>query len=57
MKYIRGLQLIFLSALFEFPSNLRWTDSPSTMLPTIQQLIASGISVWIYRYISPDPNS
>ncbi|KAH9692625.1 Carboxypeptidase [Citrus sinensis] len=28
--------------------DLRWTDSPSTVLPTIQQLIASGIRVWIY---------
>ncbi|KAJ9567502.1 hypothetical protein OSB04_003468 [Centaurea solstitialis] len=25
-----------------------WTDSPTTILPTISQLIASGISVWIY---------
>ncbi|PWA44485.1 Peptidase S10, serine carboxypeptidase [Artemisia annua] len=25
-----------------------WTDSPSTILPTISQLIANGISVWIY---------
>ncbi|KAK1555214.1 hypothetical protein Q3G72_023482 [Acer saccharum] len=29
-------------------SGVGWTDSPSTILPTIQQLIASGISVWIY---------
>ncbi|KAL9454690.1 hypothetical protein AB3S75_010151 [Citrus x aurantiifolia] len=25
-----------------------WTDSPSTVLPTIKNLIASGIRVWIY---------
>ncbi|KAM1134060.1 hypothetical protein ACFX19_043942 [Malus domestica] len=25
-----------------------WTDSPTTILPTIKQLIASGISLWIY---------
>ncbi|KVI06659.1 Peptidase S10, serine carboxypeptidase [Cynara cardunculus var. scolymus] len=25
-----------------------WTDSPTTILPTINQLIKSGISVWIY---------
>ncbi|KAI3758979.1 hypothetical protein L6452_06552 [Arctium lappa] len=25
-----------------------WTDSPTTILPTINQLIGSGISVWIY---------
>uniref|UniRef100_A0A5B7A3C7 Carboxypeptidase n=1 Tax=Davidia involucrata TaxID=16924 RepID=A0A5B7A3C7_DAVIN len=29
-------------------SGLEWTDSPTTILPTIKQLIASGISVWIY---------
>uniref|UniRef100_A0A7N2KSC8 Carboxypeptidase n=1 Tax=Quercus lobata TaxID=97700 RepID=A0A7N2KSC8_QUELO len=25
-----------------------WTDSPTTVLPTINQIISSGISVWIY---------
>ncbi|KAL9682167.1 hypothetical protein QQ045_013960 [Rhodiola kirilowii] len=25
-----------------------WTDSPSTVLPTIKELIASGLRVWIY---------
>ncbi|KAI3522106.1 hypothetical protein L1887_11585 [Cichorium endivia] len=30
-------------------SNFDWTDSPTTMLPTINQLIADGISLWIYR--------
>ncbi|CAL2234227.1 unnamed protein product [Prunus armeniaca] len=25
-----------------------WTDSPTTMLPTIKQLTASGISLWMY---------
>ncbi|KAI3439702.1 Carboxypeptidase [Psidium guajava] len=25
-----------------------WTDSPITILPTIQQLIASGIRIWVY---------
>ncbi|KAI3767358.1 hypothetical protein L2E82_17453 [Cichorium intybus] len=25
-----------------------WTDSPTTILPTITQLIDNGISVWIY---------
>ncbi|KAM0973565.1 hypothetical protein ACFX2J_016726 [Malus domestica] len=29
-------------------SDTDWTDSPTTMLPTIQQLIESGISLWIY---------
>ncbi|KAL5844943.1 hypothetical protein ACOSQ4_010901 [Xanthoceras sorbifolium] len=29
-------------------SGIGWTDSPTTILPTIQQLIASGMSVWIY---------
>ncbi|KAA8528565.1 hypothetical protein F0562_035920 [Nyssa sinensis] len=29
-------------------SGLGWKDSPTTILPTIKQLIASGISVWIY---------
>ncbi|KAF8410023.1 hypothetical protein HHK36_002543 [Tetracentron sinense] len=29
-------------------SGYGWTDSPTTILPTIEQLIASGISVWIY---------
>ncbi|KAF8022939.1 hypothetical protein BT93_F0452 [Corymbia citriodora subsp. variegata] len=32
------------SACTGFP----WTDSPATILPTIQQLIASGIDVWVY---------
>lgn len=32
------------SACTDFP----WTDSPATILPTIQQLIASGIDVWVY---------
>ncbi|XP_058071249.1 serine carboxypeptidase 1-like [Magnolia sinica] len=27
---------------------LVWNDSPLTILPTMQQLIASGISVWMY---------
>ncbi|KAK7310504.1 hypothetical protein RJT34_08058 [Clitoria ternatea] len=25
-----------------------WTDSPATVLPTINRLISSGISIWIY---------
>ncbi|PQQ13874.1 serine carboxypeptidase II-3-like [Prunus yedoensis var. nudiflora] len=29
-------------------SDTDWTDSPDTMLPTIQQIIQSGISFWIY---------
>ncbi|KAL6316075.1 hypothetical protein AAG906_015582 [Vitis piasezkii] len=29
-------------------SGVGWTDSPTTILPTIKQLMASGISVWIY---------
>ncbi|KAK9270572.1 hypothetical protein L1049_026153 [Liquidambar formosana] len=29
-------------------SNVVWTDSPTTILPTIKQLIAGGINVWIY---------
>ncbi|XP_031273423.1 serine carboxypeptidase II-3-like [Pistacia vera] len=29
-------------------SSVGWTDSPTTVLPTIQLLIASGIRVWIY---------
>ncbi|KAL0017332.1 hypothetical protein SO802_004401 [Lithocarpus litseifolius] len=28
--------------------NTPWTDSPTTVLPTINQIISSGISVWIY---------
>ncbi|KAM7278269.1 hypothetical protein ACFE04_005403 [Oxalis oulophora] len=28
--------------------NVGWTDSPTTVLPTIRKLISSGISVWIY---------
>ncbi|KAI3522108.1 hypothetical protein L1887_11587 [Cichorium endivia] len=33
---------------WEHCSGFDWTDSPITMLPTINQLIANGISVWIY---------
>ncbi|CAL8102231.1 unnamed protein product [Prunus armeniaca] len=29
--------------------NIGWTDSPVSVLPTIKQLTASGISFWIYR--------
>ncbi|XP_058223495.1 serine carboxypeptidase 1-like [Rhododendron vialii] len=28
--------------------NQNWADSPSTVLPTIKQLIASGIRLWVY---------
>ncbi|KAK4491372.1 hypothetical protein RD792_002111 [Penstemon davidsonii] len=28
-----------------------WHDSPFTVLPTIRKLMASGISVWIYRLV------
>ncbi|KAD4888690.1 hypothetical protein E3N88_20763 [Mikania micrantha] len=28
--------------------DIGWTDSPTTILPTIKQLIADGIIVWIY---------
>ncbi|KAI3522111.1 hypothetical protein L1887_11590 [Cichorium endivia] len=33
---------------WEHCSGFDWTDSPMTILPTINQLIANGISVWIY---------
>ncbi|KAI3767368.1 hypothetical protein L2E82_17463 [Cichorium intybus] len=33
---------------WEHCSGFDWTDSPITILPTINQLIANGISVWIY---------
>jgi len=36
--------------LMLFFSDLSWTDSPASILPTIDQLISSGISIWIYRY-------
>ncbi|XP_061355887.1 serine carboxypeptidase 1-like [Gastrolobium bilobum] len=29
-------------------SGVGWTDSPATILPTINRLISSGISTWIY---------
>ncbi|EXB75616.1 Serine carboxypeptidase II-3 [Morus notabilis] len=29
-------------------SGVGWTDSPTTILPTLKQLIAYGISVWVY---------
>lgn len=29
---------------------LNWTDSPASILPTINRLRLSGISLWIYRY-------
>ncbi|XP_039688788.1 serine carboxypeptidase 1-like isoform X2 [Medicago truncatula] len=29
-------------------SDLSWTDSPASILPTINGLISSGISIWIY---------
>ncbi|KAI3726695.1 hypothetical protein L1987_66495 [Smallanthus sonchifolius] len=29
-------------------SGVGWTDSPTTILPTINQLVADGIIVWIY---------
>lgn len=29
-------------------SELSWTDSPASILPTINRLISSGISIWIY---------
>ena len=31
-----------------------WTDSPITVLPTINQLIGYGVGVWIYRYFTPN---
>ncbi|XP_062100210.1 serine carboxypeptidase 1-like [Humulus lupulus] len=42
------------TALHAKPTNwtacgdVSWTDSPTTILPVIQQLIASGMSVWVY---------
>ncbi|KAJ0084276.1 hypothetical protein Patl1_30128 [Pistacia atlantica] len=32
-------------------SDLGWNDSPSTALPIIESIMASGISVWIYRQV------
>ncbi|KAF7138715.1 hypothetical protein RHSIM_Rhsim07G0231300 [Rhododendron simsii] len=29
-------------------SNVGWTDRPSTILPTIKQLIESGLRLWVY---------
>ncbi|XP_058223490.1 serine carboxypeptidase 1-like isoform X1 [Rhododendron vialii] len=29
-------------------SNIGWTDRPSTILPTIKQLIDSGLRLWVY---------
>jgi len=29
--------------------NLKWKDSPITILPTIKYLVDSGIKLWIYR--------
>ncbi|XP_057426724.1 serine carboxypeptidase 1-like [Lotus japonicus] len=29
-------------------SDVGWTDSPSTILPTIKRLISSGLSIWMY---------
>jgi hypothetical protein len=28
----------------------RWTDSASTVLPIIQELLKNNIKVWVYRY-------
>ncbi|PON49562.1 Serine carboxypeptidase-like [Trema orientale] len=38
------------TALHAKPTNcgVIWTDSPTTVLPIIEQLISSGISVWVY---------
>ncbi|KAD4888680.1 hypothetical protein E3N88_20753 [Mikania micrantha] len=33
---------------WSFCGGIGWTDSPTTILPTINQLIADGIIVWIY---------
>ncbi|KAJ0020743.1 hypothetical protein Pint_31540 [Pistacia integerrima] len=37
-----------------FFSDLGWNDSPSTVLPIIESIMASGISVWIYRQVQFD---
>lgn len=29
----------------------RWSEAPSTVLPTIQKLLTGGLRIWIYRYI------
>ncbi|XP_050267246.1 LOW QUALITY PROTEIN: serine carboxypeptidase 1-like [Quercus robur] len=36
------------STKWEACSGFVWTDSPTTILPTINELISSGIRVWIY---------
>jgi len=28
-----------------------WGDSPKSMLPIYQELIAAGIRIWVYRYV------
>lgn len=28
-----------------------WGDSPKSMLPIYQELIAAGLQIWVYRYI------
>ncbi|KAG5542187.1 hypothetical protein RHGRI_021899 [Rhododendron griersonianum] len=33
-------------------SNVGWTDRPSTILPTIKQLIDSGLRLWVYRTLA-----
>ena len=45
------LHISFTPSFFFFSVNIfgMWKDSPATMLPSIQELMSSGIQVWIYR--------
>ncbi|CDP18163.1 unnamed protein product [Coffea canephora] len=37
-------------------NSINWTDSPDHVLPTIKELMASGINLWIYRGICEKEN-
>ncbi|XP_023773255.1 serine carboxypeptidase 1 isoform X1 [Lactuca sativa] len=46
-KYLKA-NIKRLTVYFIMSSDYNWTDSPTTVLPTINQLIAYGIRLWIY---------
>ncbi|RHN77358.1 putative carboxypeptidase D [Medicago truncatula] len=50
LYYTTNYVIVFpeLMCLMVFFSDLSWTDSPASILPTINGLISSGISIWMY---------
>lgn len=36
-------------SVYSFDVGINWKDMPETVLPTIKELMGTGISIWLYR--------